>query len=143
MKQVLRKGVVEAAARSAHEADRTYRIALGDRSVPPWNALPDDLRDAACSDAESVFMGSSASALHAAWRHRRSLAGWSPGPKFDSAAKTDPNMCQWADLPEEERRAWELRKATAVAMGAALSTGGLLRGGHRNGAGSRRRERAR
>lgn len=146
MKQILRKNVAEAAARNAHEAVRIYRIALGDKSVPPWSVLPDDLKAAACADAESVFMGSTASALHAAWRHRRTLAGWRSGPRFDGAAMTDPDMCPWSELPDEERRAWELQRASIISMGAALSTGGLLRGGGgqgRNGAGHRPRERAR
>lgn len=142
MRQVLRKQVAEAAARSAHEAVRVYRIMLGDRSVPPWSALPDDIKSSALADAESVFMGSTASALHAAWRHRRSQAGWKHGARYDSGALTDPSMCPWPELTEEERRAWELHRSSILGMAEALSTGGLLRGHGRNGSGQRPRERA-
>lgn len=132
MKSVPKAAVVEAAARAAHEAVRSWLLALGDSSSPPWGALPQEGKDVVMRDVESVFQGADSRCLHESWRKRQQEQGWKHGPAPDKAAKVSPALSAWDQLPDEYRRRVDLMRAVAVATGEALQTGKRLFGRDRH-----------
>jgi hypothetical protein len=54
--------------------------------------------------------------LHQAWFEARLLDGWLFGEKLDRAAKRDPDLVPFDDLPEEKQTAERLLRAVVLAL---------------------------
>lgn len=120
--------MLEAAARAAHEAVRAYMLALGDASSPPWNAVPDELREVVMRDVDAVFSGATPQVLHERWKRREEARGWRYGEKADKVKKTSPGLAAWDALSDEYKRRIGLMQSVALATGEALRTGKNLFG---------------
>lgn len=110
---------VEIIARTCHEANRGYCLALARTFISPqvtydpafnWETPPwDHLRE---SERESIRAGvrfhlrnpyASAEAGHKNWLRHKAAEGWKYGPVKDSDKKEHPCMLPYEQLPEEQR----------------------------------------
>jgi len=97
---------IERIARVCHAALSAYREALGQDPLPPWDAAPEWQRR---SSREAVRFRlehphAPPDAQHEQWRRDRLADGWRHGPVRDEAAKTNPMLVPYTELPEDERR---------------------------------------
>ena len=58
----------------------------------------------------------SAAAEHERWHEQKRKDGWTYGPVKDSAAKTNPSMRPFDELPEEQQAKDKLIKAIVNAL---------------------------
>lgn len=111
------------------QLEQGARAGAGDFGVS-WDQLADDVKESNRSQADSIFRGLQAvgfdlipvrrwidddcgldeSAVeriaeldHVRWRHERTEAGWTYGEARDNAAKRNPLLLPWAELPEEAK----------------------------------------
>ncbi len=93
------------AARLLHEANRSWCIANGDDSQPPWEEIPDWQLDSIMSGIkfhlENPDAGDSAS--HDNWMAHKKADGWKYGPEKDPEKKTHPCMVPFEELPEHQQ----------------------------------------
>lgn len=99
-----RKEQIEACARAAHEFNRAYCIAIGDRSQPPWENAPRWQRTSVRDGVQGVLDGNDPEESHERWRAAKKRTGWKYGPVKDPVQKTHPCFMPYRDLPEEQRR---------------------------------------
>lgn len=91
-------------ARVAHEVNRAYCEALGDRSQAPWDEAPEWQRVSARMGVDLHLMGDfGPAASHEAWARLKHEDGWRYGPKKDPVAKTHPCLVPFDVLPEEQQ----------------------------------------
>lgn len=114
--------VTAACARAAHEASRTYCIALDDLSQPSWEDAPEWQRSSAIKGVELALRGATPEESHISWLAEKTRTGWAYGPLKDAEAKTHPCMVPYADLPPAQRAKDALYLASVRAMAAALSS---------------------
>lgn len=95
----------EEIARVAHEVNRAYCEALGDRSQPPWEEAPDWQRESALHVVEMHLAdpGAGPQASHQAWMAEKLAAGWKLGPTKNPAAREHPWLVPFEQLPLEQR----------------------------------------
>jgi hypothetical protein len=117
-----REVCILAAAQAAHEANRAWCLALGDRSQVPWEDAEDWQRKSAIEGIGSVLSGAGPEEQHEAWCAGKRRDGWVFGPVKDGAAKTHPCLVAYADLPVEQRAKDAIYIAVVRAV---LSAGGI------------------
>jgi len=96
---------ITAIARVAHEVNRAYCLALGDKSQPAWEDAPDWQRSSAIAGV--VFHlrnpNADASASHESWMRQKLEDGWTYGPTKIPALKQHPCIVPFEQLPREQQ----------------------------------------
>lgn len=113
--------IIEACARVAHEANRTYCLSIGDASQPHWEEAPEWQRSSAMNGVEGALAGNTPEQSHAAWYAEKRAAGWKYGPVKDPDAKEHPCMVPYDALPPSQQVKDTLFLAVVCATHAALS----------------------
>lgn len=109
----------EACARAAHEANRAYCFALGDRSQPSWDEAPDWQRESALAGVDGVLAGNTPEQSHEGWLELKRRDGWRFGTAKDPVAKTHPCFVPYAELSAAQRQKDHLFVAVVRAMASA------------------------
>lgn len=112
--------IIEACARAAHEANRAYCFALGDRSQPAWEDAPEWQRKSALAGVEGALAGNTPEQSHAGWLALKIVEGWVWGPVKDPEKKKHPCMRPYAELPPDQRAKDALYLAVVRATAKAL-----------------------
>jgi hypothetical protein len=107
-------------ARAAHEANRSYCMALGDNSQPLWDDAPTWQRMSMENGVEGALAGNTPEESHQSWMKEKEAAGWKYGPKKDPDKKEHPCMVVYAELSEAQRKKDELFLSVVRAMAKAL-----------------------
>lgn len=94
---------IEAAARAAHEANRAYCLAHGDRSQLPWDAAPEWQKASVRNGVLGVLKGNTPEQSHEGWMAHKLETGWTYGPIKDVDKKTHPCLMPYGDLPAHQR----------------------------------------
>jgi hypothetical protein len=95
--------IIEACARAAHEANRSYSRALGDFSHTSWENATEEQRASCRNGVEGIFNGNDARKSHESWLRFKVAAGWAYGPVKDEAKKQHPCFLPYDQLPEAQR----------------------------------------
>jgi hypothetical protein len=132
-------GVREQLAEAVHEDYLAQRSpdAPATSLARPWEELTDEQRDDSRTRVDGIIeqlasvgcelvplrrwgapqveltddeIDAIASQEHERWRAARTAEGWTHGETKDEAAKTNPLLVPWAEVPEADRR-WNLRSA--------------------------------
>lgn len=111
---------IEACARAAHEANRAYRMAIGEDPELPWEQAPEWQRASAIAGIEPALQGATPKESHEAWAKLKIEEGWTYGPIKDPEAKTHPCLLPYEQLPYEQQLKDTLYLAVVRAMGRAL-----------------------
>jgi len=114
----LRPEQIDAIAVVCHEANRAYRIVIGELPGPTWAHAPEDLRDSARDGVRFVLENPDApqSAAHDNWLAFKRADGWSYGPTKDLGRKLHPCMVPYDDLQLDQRRKDALFRAIVQAL---------------------------
>jgi len=96
--------MVEKAAKAAHEVNRAYCIALGDKSQPKWEDAPTWQIDSAIQGVIAILENPYGSewSIHANWLREKEKSGWKWGPIKDPDKKEHPCMVPYEDLPVDQ-----------------------------------------
>jgi len=96
---------VVAAAIAAHEINRLYCCAIGDRSQLPWHEAPHWQRSSAILGAQMIKDDPTTTPeqSHQNWMKAKLADGWTYGPIKDIDAKTHPCLLPYEQLPPEQR----------------------------------------
>jgi hypothetical protein len=120
-------GVFEACAMAAHEANRAYCIAIGDKTQPSWEGAPAWMMRSARDGVRGVLLdGNDARSSHELWMTEKYADGWVYGEIKNPTTKERPCLVPWEDLPPEQRAKDELFVNTVIAMAKALGVMGLV-----------------
>lgn len=111
---------IVACAAAAHEANRAYCIAIGDRSQPAWADAPLWQRASAEAGVRGVLQGNGPEQSHESWMRHKLLDGWTYGPVKDPEKKQHPCFVPYAQLPPEQRVKDEVFVSTVRAVAAVL-----------------------
>lgn len=96
--------LIEVCAKAAHEVNRVFCEALGDKSQRPWDEAEEWQRDASRKGAERVLGGvHEPGATHEGWVQDKLDAGWKWGPVKDGSQKTHPMLVPFEQLPVHEK----------------------------------------
>jgi hypothetical protein len=92
-------------AKVAHEINRAYCEALGDRSQKPWEKAPQWQKESAIHGVRFHMENPNAqpSASHENWLELKAADGWKYGPVKDEAKKEHPCFVPYDQLPVEQR----------------------------------------
>lgn len=95
----------ERIARTAHEANRSYCLALGDTSQPSWDDAPDWQKASALAGVRfhAAHPDASPAASHESWLEEKRRDGWSWGPVKNPELKQHPCFCLYEELPTEQK----------------------------------------
>lgn len=95
----------EQIAKVAHEVNRAYCEALGDKSQLPWVSAPQWQRTSAINGVKFHLAHPEAGpdAGHVEWFNEKLQAGWTYGPVKDPAKKEHPCMVPYSKLPVEQQ----------------------------------------
>ena len=95
--------VVEACARTAHEANRAYCFAIGESPDEvlqlPWALAPDWHRSSIINGVNGVLAGNGPKENHESWLKEKEAAGWKYGPVKNFEKKEHPCFVAYEDLP--------------------------------------------
>lgn len=96
---------LETIARTAHEVNRAYCAAIGDKSQPAWADAPQWQRDSAVQGVQFHLdnPGAGPDASHNEWLRVKFAAGWVHGPVKNPDLKQHPCMVPYELLPLEQR----------------------------------------
>jgi RyR domain len=112
--------VIEICAMAAHEMNRTYCIAMGDRSQPRWEDAPPWQKTSARNGVSGALAGNTPEQSHAGWLEEKRATGWKYGPVKDPEKKEHPCFVAYCDLPQNQRAKDALFVTTVRAMADAL-----------------------
>jgi hypothetical protein len=92
-------------ARVAHEVNRAYCLALGDKSQPAWEDAPEWQRKSAITGARLHIDNpdASASASHDSWMAEKIADGWVYGPEKRPDLKQHHCIVPFDALPLEQQ----------------------------------------
>ena len=107
---------IEAAARAAHEVNRSYCEAGGDTSQKSWAEAPNWQCQSALEGVRAVIEGKTPDQLHESWVQAKVADGWRYGEVKDAEAKTHPCIVQYTELPEFQQRKDEIFRSTVCAV---------------------------
>lgn len=109
---------ITAIARVAHEVNRAYCLALGDKSQPAWEDAPEWQRSSAIAGVEFHLCNphADASASHEHWMRQKHEDGWTYGPVKDPERKQHPCMVPFEQLPLEQQVKDHLFRAVVHAI---------------------------
>lgn len=98
-------GLVIAAAKAAHEANRVYCLSIGDDSILPWKDAPGWQRESAITGVQMLMANPETTPAdsHESWFAYKEADGWVYGEEKDPDAKEHPCMVPYEELPEEQR----------------------------------------
>lgn len=111
---------IEICARTAHEANRSYCLSIGDRSQPSWEEAPDWQKESCRRGVLGALSGNTPEQSHASWLADKTKDGWVFGSVKDPAKKEHPCMVSYADLPADQRLKDHLYVSVVRAVGQAL-----------------------
>lgn len=96
---------IEDAARICHEVNRAYCESLGDFSLLPWEATPQNIKNSAIDGVLFHLRNPDAkpSESHENWLAFKESEGWIYGPIKDADKKEHPCMVPYEELPQEQR----------------------------------------
>lgn len=113
--------IIEAAARAAHEVNRTYCKAIGDDSQVNWEDAPEWQRRSAVVGARGVLVdGNGPEDSHASWLKEKELDGWKYGPVKDATKKEHPCFVPYEELPDAQKMKDTIFVTVVSTVGAAL-----------------------
>ena len=98
--------LVHAAARAAHEANRTLQIIQEEDYISPcWDETDENIKESAYDGVRKVLENPDITPrqLHENWIAFKLNDGWSYGPERIDVLKQHPCMCPYDDLPKEQR----------------------------------------
>jgi hypothetical protein len=95
--------MIEAMARTAHEANRSWCMVHGDFTQPAWENAPEWQRSSALKGVEGVLAGNGPEASHVSWLAEKEATGWKFGPVKDPEKKEHPCFVPYAELPPEQK----------------------------------------
>lgn len=92
-------------ARTAHEINRAYCLAIGDNSQPSWDDAPDWQKTSAINGVSFHIAnpGAEPEHSHIEWLKEKEATGWKYGPVKDAEKKEHPSFLPYADLPQTEK----------------------------------------
>lgn len=92
-------------AKVAHEVNRAYCQALGDKSQLPWDEAPEWQKESALNGVtfhiENPNAGPQGS--HESWMKQKDADGWKYGPFKNPGIKEHPCMVPFNELPKEQQ----------------------------------------
>lgn len=112
--------LVERCAYAAHEVNRVYARAIGEKAQKPWHGVSPEQVKSVRSGVRLVFAGKQPDELHAAWLEMKKAAGWTYGPEKDEEKKTHPCLLPYSQLPSRQRVKDKLFRDVVLAMHNAL-----------------------
>jgi len=113
--------VVFACARAAHEVNRAYCIALGDKSQVHWDDASDEIQQSAIKGVIGVLVsGNGPRESHESWLRDKREHGWAYGPEKNTTEKLHPCFVEYDDLSEAQRRKDDLFVSTVTSLARAL-----------------------
>lgn len=112
--------VVLACAQAAHEANRTYCIAIGDSSQVHWEEAPEWQKKSAIEGVNAALSGATPEQLHELWCASKLRDGWKYGPEKDPVKKTHHCLVPYSKLPIQQQRKDSLFHSTVKAMSEVL-----------------------
>lgn len=100
-----RDEVVELAAKTAHEINLDYCLALGDYSQVGWDKAPKWQKESVLAGVWLIMDNPELEpeVSHAAWMDRKISEGWKHGPVKDVAKKEHPCLLPFDKLPPDQR----------------------------------------
>lgn len=109
---------IRAIAKVAHEVNRAYCEALGDRSQLPWEEAPDWQKLSCLSGVELHMTNPNAgpAASHDAWLKMKLADGWRYGPVKDVAKREHPCCVEYHELPREQKAKDFIFRAVVLAL---------------------------
>lgn len=107
---------IEAAARAAHEVNRSYCEVGGDTSQKSWAEAPNWQCQSALEGVRAIVDGKTPEQIHEAWVLSKISDGWHYGEVEDAEAKTHPHIAPYDSLPEFQRCKDELCRNTVCAV---------------------------
>lgn len=125
MSSKIEKSIIEACARAAHEVNRAYSRALGDKSHAHWEEAPEWQKESARIGAKlHLESGGNMSPAdsHGAWLMVKATEGWVYGPVKDPEKKEHPCCLPYDQLPPEQRMKDHLFRAVVHATHEALNS---------------------
>lgn len=91
-------------ARIAHEINRAYCAAIGDKSQPAWEDAPDWQKASAISGVKAhLETPLTPEESHALWLRVKADEGWKYGPVKDPVAREHPCFVPYEQLPQEQK----------------------------------------
>jgi hypothetical protein len=90
-------------ARAAHEANKLYCEAMGDKSQVPWDEAPEWQRTSCMNGVDGALAGNTPEQSHESWLAEKKATGWSYGVEKDPVLKTHPCFVPYSQLPPEQR----------------------------------------
>lgn len=94
---------IEQAARLAHEVNRAYCEATGDKSQKPWGEAEQWQRQSAINGVHLALTGATPQQQHEGWMRDKIADGWSFGAQKNVDAKTHPCLVEYDDLPDAQK----------------------------------------
>jgi hypothetical protein len=108
---------MEHIARTCHEVNRAYCLAMRDFSQAPWDMAPDYVKASVRLGVEFHLSGDfGPEASHAEWMRHKALEGWGYGPVKNPDAKEHPCMVPFDKLPIEQQVKDHLFRAVVRAL---------------------------
>ena len=113
-----RHDLIEIAARTAHEVNRTYCRSLGDKSQKSWDECDMWQKDSCYAGVEKIMANQhiSPDELHDAWVEHKLREGWVYGAEKCPDAKTHPCIVAYDNLPVEQRLKDELFRTVVLSV---------------------------
>lgn len=108
----------ESIARVAHEVNRAYCEAFGDKTQPSWEDAPEWQRSSAINGVEFHKANPDAGPNHShdSWLAEKRAAGWKFGPVKDPQKKEHPCFVEYDELPVEQKAKDFLFRAVVHAL---------------------------
>lgn len=101
---VCKEEMTIACARAAHEVNRVYCGALGEKFQPSWDDAPQWQRDSAIMGVFGVLeKHNSPEQSHECWLKQKEDTGWRYGPVKDADKKEHPCLVPYAELPPAQK----------------------------------------
>jgi hypothetical protein len=101
----MKKSVIDSIAAVAHEVNKAYCEALGDRSHTDWDDAPEDHKESLRRGVEMHLnnpkLGPAAG--HEAWKQHKLAEGWTYGPLKHEGRKEHPCLVPFCDLPKDQQ----------------------------------------
>lgn len=105
-------------AQVCHEAQRAYKIQIGEDDVGVWAWAPKEMKDSTIAGVEYVMNNPNTTAehQHMAWVKHKKDAGWLYGPEKSNQLKQHPCIIHFSKLPLADRTKDALFIATALSL---------------------------